>query len=143
MIALEWVHELETKAFVGFSDPTGKPYIRISNEYISVKAPSAWSFHPFNPWMHQIDATVQRILEAGLISKFREQTLMRMKKEAKVDLFKEYGRIESGHKMTLKHLGGIFIMVLILLILSVFIFIFEVCFRFETIKRYNEEFELI
>ena len=40
-----------------------------------------WAFYLINPWRPRIDEIIRRVLEAGMIEKWKERTWYRMKEE--------------------------------------------------------------
>ena len=125
LIALEWTHELEAKSFIGFSDRSGKEYLRISSNTINPYQHEGWLFHPFNPWQKRFDRFTRIFLEHGLIREFKKQAMKEMKSEAKVEFLPPKDVNYINHAMKMSEFGGIFAIFILALLIAILGFAFE------------------
>ena len=131
LIPLEYSHDLEAKAFIGFSDQSGKEYIQISSEPISTAILEVWLSHPFNPWQTRFSRFTERLTDHGLIDEMKRRAMVLMKTEADVDFVPPVNRLEN---LAINDVLGIFLLLLICLVAACIAFSLELYCTHITLK---------
>ena len=137
-IVFDWSHDIEAKGYIGFSDQTGKEYIRMSSYQIYPDQIEGWLFHPFNPWRKRFDAFTQTLFDFGLVKELKNRALGQMKTEAQVE-FEPPKNDSFNHVMTLNEFLGIFLLLIVSLVVATLAFTVESRHQvvYEKIRRFK------